>query len=79
MDRAAFLARPRERRLPREVFRLRSIVESTGSLRWAQESAEVFAKAAELEFDNAAFRNAPPGPDLDWLRQCVPFLVRRDR
>jgi len=75
----AFLARPREQRLPREVFRLRRIVEDTGSLRWAQESADYFARAAELQFDSAAFRGVQPGPDLDWLRQCVPFLVRRDR
>jgi geranylgeranyl pyrophosphate synthase/uncharacterized protein with NAD-binding domain and iron-sulfur cluster len=73
-----FLARPRERRLPREVFRLQQIIAGAGSLQWAQQAAAAFAEAAAREFDSSAFRGARPGPDLDWLRNCIDFLVRRD-
>src|SRR5262249_7272384 len=34
---SGFLARPRERRLPREVQRLHGIIASTGSIQWAQQ------------------------------------------
>jgi geranylgeranyl pyrophosphate synthase len=74
----SFLARPRERRLPREVLRLRRILASSGSIAWAQQSAATFAEAAAREFDGSAFAGVPQGPDLDWLRSCVDFLVRRD-
>jgi geranylgeranyl pyrophosphate synthase len=74
----SFLARPRERRLPREVFRLRQIISAAGSIQWAQQVAAGFAEAAAREFDNSAFAGAPAGPDLDWLRGCIGFLTRRD-
>jgi geranylgeranyl diphosphate synthase, type II len=74
----SFLARPRERRLPREVLRLHDIIASNGSIEWARQAAETFADAAALEFDNSAFAGAPRSPDLDWLRACVDYLVRRD-
>ena len=74
----SFLARPRERRLPREVLRLHKILASSGSIAWAQQSAATFAEAAAREFDGSAFAGVPASPDLDWLRACVDFLVRRD-
>ena len=74
----SFLARPRERRLPREVLRLHDIIASNGSIEWARQAAMAFADAAALEFDNSAFVGAPASPDLDWLRACVDYLVRRD-
>jgi geranylgeranyl pyrophosphate synthase len=74
----SFLARPRERRLPREVLRLHDIIASNGSIEWARQAAKTFADAATLEFDNSAFVGAPANPDLDWLRACVDYLVRRD-
>ena len=74
----SFLARPRERRLPREVLRLHDIIASTGSLEWASEAARAFAGAAAQEFDTSAFAGAPASPDLDWLRACIDYLVRRD-
>ena len=72
-----FLARPRERRLPREVLRLREILQRGGSLDWARQAARAFAGAAALEFDRGAFAGVAPSPDLDWLRACVPYLVQR--
>ena len=73
-----FLGRPRERRLPREVFRLRQIIEDAGSIDWARRSAAAFAEAAARQFDETAFAGADAGPDLDWLRGCVDFVVGRD-
>jgi geranylgeranyl pyrophosphate synthase len=74
----SFLARSRERRLPREVLRLRQIIASGGSIEWAQQAAMVFAEAAAREFDTSAFAGAPAGPDLEWLRGCIDFIVQRD-
>ena len=77
MDRS-FLARPRERRLPREVLRLHQILARSGSIAWAQQSAATFAEAAVREFEGCAFAGVPENPDLNWLRACVDFLVQRD-
>src|SRR5271166_433616 len=73
-----FLGRPRERRLPREVFRLREIIEDAGSIAWAQRSAAALAEAAARQFNETAFAGARAGPDLDWLRSCVDFVAGRD-
>ena len=71
--------RPRERRLTREVLQLRQILaHSTGSIEWAQQSAVAFAEAAKREFDETAFAGVPAGPDLEWLRKCVDFIVQRN-
>ena len=74
----SFLARPRERRLPREIMRLHDIIANSGSIEWARQMANAFAEAAAREFDTSAFLGAPASPDLDWLRACVDYLVRRD-
>jgi len=73
-----FLARPRERRLPREVLRLHEIMTRAGSITWAQQAAGDLAAAAAREFDTSAFAGLQPSPDLDWLRACIDFLVQRD-
>jgi geranylgeranyl pyrophosphate synthase len=75
---SSFLARPRERRLPREVLRLHQILARGGSIQWAKQSAAGFAEAAAREFEGSAFAGVPASPDLEWLRACVDFLVRRD-
>jgi geranylgeranyl pyrophosphate synthase/uncharacterized protein with NAD-binding domain and iron-sulfur cluster len=74
----SFMARPRERRLPREVLRLHDIIVSTGGIEWAERAASAFADAAAREFDASAFAGAPQSPDLEWLRACVGYLVTRD-
>jgi geranylgeranyl pyrophosphate synthase len=74
---ASFLARPRERRLTREVLRLSRILASSGSIEWAQRSAAAFAEAAKREFHDAAFAGVPASPDLEWLRACADFIVQR--
>jgi geranylgeranyl pyrophosphate synthase/uncharacterized protein with NAD-binding domain and iron-sulfur cluster len=75
---AGFLERPRERRLAREVSRLRKIIDDAGSIRWAQRSAAALAEAAARQFDEMAFAGAKRGPDLAWLRSCVDFVAGRD-
>jgi geranylgeranyl pyrophosphate synthase/uncharacterized protein with NAD-binding domain and iron-sulfur cluster len=74
----SFLARPRGRRLPREVLRLHDIIASNGSIEWARQTANAFAEAAAREFDGSAFVGVPANPDLAWLRACVDYLVQRD-
>jgi geranylgeranyl pyrophosphate synthase len=74
---SAFLARPRERRLPREILRLHQILATGGSIQYAQQSATAFAEAAAQEFHNSAFAGLPASPDLEWLRACIDFLVQR--
>jgi geranylgeranyl pyrophosphate synthase/uncharacterized protein with NAD-binding domain and iron-sulfur cluster len=73
-----FLTEPRERRAAGDVGRLRGLLESAGSIDWAARSARAFADAAAREFEGMAFRGVPAGPDLDWLRSCVAFVVSRD-
>jgi geranylgeranyl pyrophosphate synthase/uncharacterized protein with NAD-binding domain and iron-sulfur cluster len=73
-----FLSRPRERRLPREVLRLHQIISSVGGIQWAQQAASASAEAAAREFDSSAFAGVRSSPDLEWLRACIDFLVRRD-
>jgi geranylgeranyl pyrophosphate synthase len=74
---SSFLGQQRQRRLPREILRLHRILESSGSIQWAQQSAEAFAEAAVREFHCSAFADVPPSPDLEWLRACTEFVVQR--
>jgi geranylgeranyl pyrophosphate synthase/uncharacterized protein with NAD-binding domain and iron-sulfur cluster len=81
LDRAwmtGFLARPRERRLPREVLRLHQIIASGGSIQWAQQAAAAFAQAAAREFESSAFAGVNANPDLDWLRALSDFVAERE-
>jgi hypothetical protein len=73
----AFLARPRERRLPRDILRLHQILANGGSIQWAQQSATAFAEAAAREFQKSAFAGLAATPDLEWLRACIDFVVKR--
>jgi hypothetical protein len=75
---AAFLGRSRQRRLPREVFRLHEILEGNGSIDWALQVAQSFTTAAITEFDATAFAGVADGADLTWLRSCIDYLVERD-
>jgi geranylgeranyl pyrophosphate synthase len=75
---SGFLARPRERRLPREVLRLHQMIVSSGSIEWAEQAAAAFADAAAREFESSAFAGVPASPDLEWLRGCVNYLVQRE-
>jgi hypothetical protein len=64
--------------LLREVLRLHDMIARSGGIEWARQTAAAFAEAAAREFDSAAFVGVPASPDLEWLRACVDYLVRRD-
>jgi geranylgeranyl diphosphate synthase, type II len=72
-----FLAKPRERRLPREVAWVCDLMRSAGSIEYARKAARTFAEAARQEFD-VAYASAPPGTDLDFLRSLVDFVIERE-
>ncbi len=76
---AAFLGRSRQRRLPRQIWRLHQLLEDNGSIDWAVQVAESFTRAAIDAFEGSAFAGVPQGPDRAWLRSCVDYLVQRDR
>ena len=75
---AGFLSRSRQRRLPREVYRLHELLETTGSIDWAVEIARAFSQVAVEQFDTQAFAGVAEGADLAWLRSCVAYMVQRD-
>ena len=72
-----FLAKPRAQRLPREVAGVYQMLEHHGSIEYARRAASEFGKAAVCEFEEA-YREAPPGVDLDFLRSLVDYLARRE-
>jgi geranylgeranyl pyrophosphate synthase len=72
-----FLAKPRERRLPRDVMRMHNLLELSGSMNWADQVAKAFTEAAIVEFETRAFAGVAAGPDLSWLRSCIDYLVQR--
>jgi len=72
-----FLAKPRERRLPRDVMRMHNLLELSGSMNWADQVAKAFTEAAIVEFETRAFAGVAAGPDLAWLRSCIDYLVQR--
>ena len=41
-------------------------------------TAAGIAKAVAREFGSSAFEDVPDSTDLEWLRACVDYLVRRD-
>jgi geranylgeranyl pyrophosphate synthase len=72
-----FFARPRERRLQREIVDIYELLQHTGSIEWARRAASALTSAAGQEFP-LAFRGAKDGPDLDLVRGLVDYLVERD-
>jgi hypothetical protein len=54
------------------------MITSSGGIEWARQAAAGFAEAAAREFEGSAFAGVPASPDLEWLRACVDYLVRRD-
>lgn len=73
----AFFARPRERRLPRQMFEVQELLTQSGSIAWARQAALALARAAQ-EALPTAFADAREGPDLAFIRSLVDYLVDRD-
>ena len=48
-----------------------------GSLEYARDAASTFAEAAKREFD-VAYAPAMPGPDSDFLKLLVDYMISRE-
>jgi geranylgeranyl diphosphate synthase type II len=72
-----FLAKPRAQRLPREVAWIYELLHKHGSLAYARQAARAFADGARREFD-IAYKDATPGPQLDFLSALVDYMVSRE-
>ncbi|MDQ4102222.1 MAG: polyprenyl synthetase family protein, partial [Actinomycetota bacterium] len=72
-----FFSRPRERRLQRELVDIYDVLGRSGSIEWARHAASALTSAAQKEFP-LAFAGADEGPDLNFVRDLVKYLVERD-
>ncbi|MFL6449182.1 MAG: polyprenyl synthetase family protein [Bryobacteraceae bacterium] len=72
----SILAKPRDRRLPRDIFRLDSWLRGAGSLEYAQKAAQDLRAAAAKSFENA-FREALDNQHLRFLKALIPYVVSR--
>ena len=73
----SILAKPRDRRLPRDIFRVDSWLRSSGSLEYAQKLAQDLTAASTASFDNA-FREALENDHLVFLKSLIPYVVSRE-
>lgn len=69
-----YLSMERQDRTPEVVARLRSLLDSHGSLEFAAVYARRIASAA-LDAFGAAFAAASPGRDADFVRAPIPYMV----
>jgi len=72
-----FFGKPRNQRLPRELAWVYELLQTYGSIDYARAASREFAEGARREFD-AAYSNARPGADLDFVRVLLDYLVNRD-
>ncbi|MGH8900623.1 MAG: FAD-dependent oxidoreductase [Egibacteraceae bacterium] len=72
-----FFSRPRERRLQRELVDVYDLLGRSGSIEWARRAASALTSAARKELP-LAFAGASDGPDLDFVRALVNYLIERD-
>jgi geranylgeranyl pyrophosphate synthase/uncharacterized protein with NAD-binding domain and iron-sulfur cluster len=72
-----FFSRPGQRRLERELQAIYTVLQRTGSIEWSRQAATALAKAAEAEL-SGAFAGARDGPDLDFVRSLVAYVVDRE-
>jgi geranylgeranyl pyrophosphate synthase/uncharacterized protein with NAD-binding domain and iron-sulfur cluster len=70
-------SRPGERRLQRELVDIYDLLGRSGSIEWARLTASALTTAAQKEFP-LAFAGANDGPDLDFVRALVNYLIERD-
>ncbi len=73
---AGYLELERSERTPAMVSEVRSLLDDYGSIAFAEAYAKGIADAALQAFD-AAFESAEPGPDRDFVRAVVPYMVDR--
>ncbi|OBI40570.1 geranyl transferase [Mycobacterium kyorinense] len=73
-----YLHLSRSERSTELVHRVRTLMDSYGSIAYTSEFAEGILLVAEEYFEQA-FADAKPGPDLDFLRALVPYVWARWR
>jgi geranylgeranyl diphosphate synthase, type II len=71
------LAKPRAQRFPRDIEWIQDRIRHHGSIDVARSAARSFAAAASASFD-AAYAGVPDGPDLQFLRELVQYVVDRE-
>jgi geranylgeranyl pyrophosphate synthase len=72
-----FFGKPRAQRLERELSWIYELFRTYGSIDYARRAARDFADAAQREFEKA-YAGATPGPDLDFLRALVGYMLSRE-
>lgn len=72
-----FFARSGQHRLAREMQAIYDVLHRSGSIDWAREAATELSQAARKELA-VAFVGAREGPDLDFVRSLVDYVVERD-
>jgi geranylgeranyl diphosphate synthase type II len=71
-----YLALPRAERTPAVIGRLRALLDRYGSIEFAANYGAGIASVALDAFD-AAFASAIPGPDTEFVRALVPYMLGR--
>ncbi|HET8658409.1 MAG TPA: polyprenyl synthetase family protein, partial [Micromonosporaceae bacterium] len=74
---AMYLGTPRHRRTAEQVAEIRHLMDAYRSIGFALEYAQGIASAAEAAFDDA-FEQARPGPDTDFVRALIPYMIGRE-
>jgi geranylgeranyl pyrophosphate synthase len=70
------LAKPRARRVAREIEWIYDVIRRYGSLDYAREAAQAFASAADRELD-IAYASAGEGDDTGFVRDLIRYVVER--
>jgi geranylgeranyl pyrophosphate synthase/uncharacterized protein with NAD-binding domain and iron-sulfur cluster len=73
----SFFSRPGQKPLEREVMGVYDLLGQTGSIEWARREASDLMVAARRQLPSA-FAGAREGPDLDFVRSLVDYVVERD-
>ena len=71
-----FLAKPRAQRAARDITWIYDRLRSYGSIEYARGAARDFAAGARRELE-VAYAAARPGPDLDFVRALLDYMVDR--
>ena len=72
-----FLAVPRESRTPADVRDVLDLMERHGSIDFGRTHARFLAGAAMSEFEDV-YGDLPPGPDRDFIRDIILYMIERD-
>jgi geranylgeranyl diphosphate synthase type II len=73
-----YLRRDRDARSGELVAEVRALMDEYGSIDFTREYAEGIVSAADEHFE-VAFAGADPGPDTDFVRALVPYMLERAR